>query len=574
MCLSGCHAFSRIESMRFFLTGLLCLLTVLSLTCAQTVRAASAPSTVNPAQIEKRFEKPAEPLSRPKAVVVPQTAVDKKPANADKIRFVLKAIRLEGVSVFETAELESLYADLPGREVSLADVYDAAAKITAHYGNSGYILSRAIVPPQTIEQGVVSLTIIEGYIDDVVFDGLDGQREEIFRHIASQIKANRPLQESVLERYLLLANDLPGMTFKSVLNPSKTTVGAATLIMKAEKTPWLGQVSLDNRGSESSGPWQLLLEGTANDLFGRLDTTTLRYATVPNDTQELQYWQLTHQQTITAEGLRLGFDMNKTDSEPGGDTYRLLDVETRGRSAAVFMNYPLLRGREENLVVTANLGFHDSDTLQLGQLNTRDKLRVLRFSGSYDHADAFAGGGVNLFTVTLNQGLDIGSAQVQSRLLADKDFTHVGLTARRIQQIDSSWSLDLRFQAQYADETLPSSEQFGLGGENSVRGYEPAEWTGDSAFTGSAEIRYMLPVEWDGSVQLYSFYDYGKLWRENEAGLPLIQKTLSADSAGVGTRLTFPEDISLNLEMTKPFDQHFDGDSADWELYGRLTWQF
>ena len=83
-----------------------------------------------------------------------------------------------------------------------------------------------------------------------------------------------------------------------------------------------------------------------------------------------------------------------------------------------------------------------------------------------------------------------------------------------------------------------------------------------------------MPTEWDGDVQLYTFYDYGKVWRENEANLPLIEKTVSVDSAGIGTRVSFPEDLSLNLELTKPFDEHFDGDSADWELYGRFTWQF
>jgi hemolysin activation/secretion protein len=544
---------------------------------ASTVFAVSSPSTVNPAQIEKRFEKPLEPVSKPKAVQVPQSDAGKMPENADQIQFILKSISLEGVSVFDSTDLEPFYKDLLDRQVSLKELYLVAEKLTAHYGNAGYLLSRAIVPPQTIESGNVTLKVIEGYVDDVVINGVDGLRPDIFDHYKAQLTASRPLHSRVLERFLLLANDLPGVRFKSVLNPSKTNVGAATLVMDGEQTPWQGLASLDNRGSESSGPWQLLIEGTANNLFGRLDTTTLRYATVANERDELQYWQLMHSQVLNGEGLKLGLDFNHTNSEPGGDIYNLLDVETRGHTETVSLNYPYIRSREENFSVNASFSFRESDTLQLGVLSTRDKLRVLRLSAIYDKADDIAGGGVSVLSGTLSQGVDMADAQVQSRLLADADFTHLGLTARRIQQLENlgkEWSLDIRLQAQYANETLPSPEQFGLGGENSVRGYEPAEWTGDSAFTGSAELRYQMPVEWDGTVQLYSFYDYGKIWNENEANLPLIEKTLSVDSAGVGTRVTFPQDLTLNVELTKPFDEHFDGDAADWELYGRLTWQF
>jgi hemolysin activation/secretion protein len=542
---------------------------------SQDIFAVSSPASLNAGQLEKRFEKPIEPLSKPKPVEVERVEGDKSPEGADKVKFKLENLEIEGNSAIDDEEIKSLFSDVIGQEVSLADVYQFATELTAYYGNAGYLLSRAIVPAQTIENGIVKIEVIEGYVDEVVIEGAEGLRQDLFDHLKSKIKASRPLTAKVLERYLLLANDIPGYTFKSVLKPSEFNRGAATLTLTVdEMKPWIGALSLDNRGSESSGPWQILVEGTGNDTFGRMDSTTLRFATVPNAIEELHYWQLSHNYLINGEGLKLNLGFSKTDSKPGGDIYRLYDIKTRGSTFVSALSFPYIRSREENLSVTAQFDMRESDSLNDGSFpESRDKLRALRFGVTYDKADTFAGGGINLLTVMLNQGLDIASARVQSRQLADSDYTFLSLSARRIQQLAEKWSLDVRMNGQYANETLASSEQFGLGGENSVRGYEPSEWTGDSAFTLSGEIKYALDVEWDGSGQLYSFYDYGRVWSKDEADL-LIDDSTSIDSVGIGGRFDFPDTIAMNVELAKPFDDHANGDDNDWELYARVTWQF
>ncbi|MBF0255999.1 MAG: ShlB/FhaC/HecB family hemolysin secretion/activation protein [Gammaproteobacteria bacterium] len=533
--------------------------------------AAPLPGGVDAGQLQKRFEPQQGPQARPKALVVPNTGGIEAPEGAETMRFNLSEILLDGASVFPQAELQAIYGQHLNTTVSLKQVYQIAADISAHYGNAGYLLSRAFVPPQTIEAGQVKIRVVEGYVDQVLIEGMDDRRPELFQHYIDQITASRPLRAQVLERYLLLANDLPGVNFKSVLEPSKENVGAALLKLTATRKAYTGGFSLDNRGSETSGPWQVLLEGTANDLTRRLDSTTLRFATVPNSPEELRYWQLSHQQVLNAEGLRLELDASKTDSQPGGSVLQQLEVETRSRNLGAALSYPLIRSRDQNLSLSGSLTARLSETLQLGT-PTRDDLSILRLGAVYDRADAWAGGGVNLLSATLSQGLSIWGAQVNSRANAKPSFTKLELQARRSQQLAERWSADLRLNGQYTSGSLPSSEEFGLGGERSLRGYEPSEWTGDKALTASLEVRYQVPVQWQGDMQIYGFVDGGKIWRNDPQAGQLA--SLSADSLGFGARFGLPQDISLNLEAARANDEHADGEKPGWGLYGRLLLQF
>ncbi len=75
------------------------------------------------------------------------------PEEAEHTKFVLSGIVVEGSTVYRQADFLPLYKSLLGKEVSLADIRRIARAITAMYRRDGYILSQAIVPPQTIRNG-------------------------------------------------------------------------------------------------------------------------------------------------------------------------------------------------------------------------------------------------------------------------------------------------------------------------------------------------------------------------------------------------------------------------------------
>ena len=96
----------------------------------------------------------------------------------------VRQIRIDGATVYTSAQLAELYADLIGHKITLQAVYDVAGRITAKYGADGYVLSRAIVPLQELDPNgaVVRIQVLEGYVETVEWPAqLAGYRRFLFR---------------------------------------------------------------------------------------------------------------------------------------------------------------------------------------------------------------------------------------------------------------------------------------------------------------------------------------------------------------------------------------------------------
>jgi hemolysin activation/secretion protein len=134
-------------------------------------------------------------------------------------------------------------------------IYDFAQRITAKYGADGYVLSRAIVPPQNLapRDAVVRIQVIEGYIDKVVWPEGLSRYPNYFSYYAAMIIADRPVNVRTIERDMLLAGDLPGWKFSTTLKASENNPNAATLLVEVVYKPVEAIARLDNRGTRRAG---------------------------------------------------------------------------------------------------------------------------------------------------------------------------------------------------------------------------------------------------------------------------------------------------------------------------------
>ena len=293
---------------------------------APAIAQQALPGSADPGRLEKRFEQPQLPQSTLDPVI-PETPEQAPPPDAEEIKFTLTGILIEGATVYSQKDLDPLYGELLGKEVSLADIYRVAEKITAKYGNDGYALSRAVVPAQRISNGIVRLQIIEGYIDKIIIEGETGGASDLIWEYGEKVSASRPLMAEVLERYLLLANDLPGVKVESVLKASETNHGASNLVLVSKHKPVSASAVLDNRGSRSSGPHQQTFSLSGNSLTGLAEQTTLRYIRAGNN--ELRYIQFAHQEQIGTEGTKLNLTANRSRSTSGYNVKYLEAVRHR-----------------------------------------------------------------------------------------------------------------------------------------------------------------------------------------------------------------------------------------------------
>ena len=517
------------------------------------------PPSVDPLRMqERRREQPDVSPAGPEMRLeeVPQA---QPPPGAEDIRFTLTSLAVDGATVYPAAELAPLWRDLLGREISLGELYDVTTAITRKYRRDGYVLSRAIVPQQRVEGGAVRLEVIEGYIGRVSIQG-EVSRESLLRGYADKITALRPLNIRDLERYLLLMDDLAGATVSSVLAPLPGEPGAAELTIEMRQKVVDLFVTSDNRGTRYIGPYQGSAGTRLNSALGFYELTQLRLIGALPDVGELRAYDLSEAVPIDTEGSLLTFEINQAWAHPGF-TLKPLQVGSAAVVSSATLSHPLIRLRAENLTVQTSFTATDLHTNLFNETQTllSDRIRTVQFGAIYDFVDRFSG--INVMDALLSQGLNILDARTPgspnlSRADGRSDFTKLVADAQRVQSLGGNWSLLAAVTGQYGFCSLLASEQFGIGGVNFVRAYDPAELTGDSGVAGKLELQYGEKATNIGlaNYQLYMYYDAGRVW--NRQALAGEFNTASATAAGIGARFTVTNEVSGSIEVAKPLTRN------------------
>ncbi|MEI8394979.1 MAG: ShlB/FhaC/HecB family hemolysin secretion/activation protein, partial [Rhodospirillaceae bacterium] len=436
------------------------------------------PGSLDPSRIEQRFEKPVVPQSRP-PIKLPAPEQAPPPEKAGAIKFVLSKLEIDGGTIFPREEIEALYRERLGKEITLLDLYKIRDAITVKYRNAGYVLSLALIPAQEISGGNARLLIVEGYFNKVIFQGDVTDRFGILQDYAQKLTASRPLRASVLERYAMLMDDLPGLKVRTVIQPAEGDTVGSNLLVILERNPISAGLSLDNRGTRSVGPHQIGGDVSINDLLGQFDQTTVSGTITPH-IDELRYIDVSHTEQIGLDGTSVVVGIRKNWSIPG-DTVRQFWIKSQGTTLHAGVSNPIIRSRSETLRLNLEMTYKDSRTNMLGEQLSDDRVRFITGSVSYDIADGWQGS--NLFQFGLNRGLDIINATNankggQSRALAQPDFTKLTFGAQRLQPLPESFSVLVATEGQFSPDVLTSGEEFGVGGKLYGRAFDSSELTG------------------------------------------------------------------------------------------------
>lgn len=541
------------------------------------VAQSSVPGAVQPGQIEKQFREAPKPQAAPAPLVQPAAPAQTPPDKANEIRFVLKQVKLEGATVYTEDQLRSHFAGLLEKELSLLDVYALADRLTARYRNDGYILTQVIVPEQRIiiEQGVVQLRVIEGFIDQVTFEGTPIGPRGLLETYAAKIKVERPLKAHVLERYLLLMNDLGGMVARATLSPSQTVAGASDLLITLTSDTFFGDAGISNRNNRALGPWRVNANADMYSLFGRYDHTGVRAATTLDD--ELNFLALTHDVRVGSEGGRLGITLSYARANPEQTVSLPPDLLSESTTGGVNYTFPAVRSRTRNVYLRGSFNFHNGRTDFADTKLSEDRLRALRVGVTFDNADRWRG--INLLDAEFSQGLNIldaaetGSATL-SRADGRSDFSKFNVYAARLQAIAKGWSTLVAVNGQFAFNQLLGAEQWAFGGEPFGRAYDPSELVGDSGVAVKFEPRYTQALTLRGvqSYTAYGFYDLGKVWRRDAVDQ---KSSESAAAVGLGVRVTMAKGFSGFLEVAKPTTHVVQAEgNDDLRVFGGISKRF
>ena len=486
------------------------------------------------------------------------------------------AVSVEGITAYPAEKIATYTDGLIGAAIPQDRIAAARAGIVDLYRQDGYIYTVVNV---IISRGILRFVVIEGRIASVRLDGDIGSAGTQVLRFLNRLTEPRPIDTATLERWLLLAADVPGVTLRSTLAPSTEEPGALVLVAKVSRTPVSGLVTGDNRAFPQTGPQQGLAVMDFNSFTEYGERTEISLYRAFNASQ--MFGQASSEFYLGGSGLKAKFYGGAGNSKPSG-FLRQIGYEGTSDIYGLQVSYPLVRVRQQSLNVVANLDAVDSQT-NIQQTpngpatrNSNDRLRILRAGGDYARLDTLFGaetGATNTANLRFSQGLDGLGATPTVNSLAPRsgekiNFSKVNGEIGRNQSLmelweDSSLALQLSAGGQYSGDVLPPVEEFYLGGPHFNRGYYWGQVTGDRALAATAELQLNTPIPlptaipWGLNAQFYAFYDWGETWQTRNSDANQILR-----SVGLGTRLFLTPDVELDLEGAYRMNRYPNGTAA------------
>ncbi|MFM9853574.1 MAG: ShlB/FhaC/HecB family hemolysin secretion/activation protein [Sphingomonadaceae bacterium] len=492
----------------------------------------------------------AAPKTQSVSVATTVTDAGVETAATDSNGLFIGGVNLQGAENLDRAAYAIVIDNYVGRTITRDQLPKLARALADRAREQGYIFASAIVPVQSVAQGVVTVAIDQGSVSEVRLVGTTNRK---VRMLIKGIVGDSVRKETV-ERQLLLAGDVPGITVVGTRYSRENGRGILTVTVKEDKAS--GAIIADNFGSRAFGPVRVRLETEQSSLFADGDSLTTQILATPADPRELIFTSARYAVPINNAGTSLALAVASGRTQPDGG-----DLTGRTRYAAISANHPIVRANAASLWVNAEIAYLKVDVDLLGLLAQRDE--IVTFSLSASGNVRFAGGRIT-GGLGFVQGLPVAGTTgetdiLSSRIGADNDFTKVQAWLSWNRDLGNGFGLYLAANGQIASAPLFASQELGLGGPAAGRGYNFSERFGDSGVMGSIELRKVftdsLPlVDW---VRVYGFADGGYVYnlRSGFGGGALA-------SAGGGVRTGFGR-AEFGIETAFPItDPRFEGNTT------------
>jgi hemolysin activation/secretion protein len=453
--------------------------------------------------------------------------------------FLVNSIQVTGNTLFDTSNLHSLVADAEGKSINLSVLGELAARITSYYQRHGYPLARAIIPAQTIADGVVRIKVIEARYGQISLDNSSRVKGTLLQATLAPLQSGQVIGQTELDHALLLVSDILGVVAGATLKPGEV-VGTSDLLVSTMPGPMVrGNVVLDNFGNRHTG--RARIGGTVN-VINPLQHGDVLSASALSSGSGLNYGRLGYESLLNGQGTRLGGSYSALQYELG-DPLAALEANGSARIASLWARHPLLRSRDVNLY--GQLQFDDlqlHDHIDAIAIKTDRSLENWTLSLTGDLRDGFFSGGINTWNLGWTAGRvdfdnvdaeanDAGAAGTQG------GFSKWNANLSRLQGLSRKNSLYLAISGQWANGNLDASQKMSVGGPYSVRAYDAGALSGDTGYLVTAEFRHALGTAWGGQWQAVAFADTARV-RVNKNTSVVGTNSATLSGAGVGINWT------------------------------------
>ena len=485
----------------------------------------------------------------------------------------IKEIIIEGNTVIDTETLNKVIESFKDRELTLEEMSELTDLLTITYQEKGYILARAYLPEQELQDGILKITIAEGKIGKIKVSGYTHYKADVIKRYFEQQQEHGIIKESLLEKGLLLSTDLPDVKTTVVLKEGEKP-GEVDVILDTKDTSTVTfgvdmSIDYNNFGSDAVGEDRLgLALGVTDHYWGsRFDIRVVSGKILEDSLLGSLRWTV----PINSYGskIRLGY---LHSNYVVGQAFADLGLEGRTEYYNASFSHPLMKKKNKNLYF--NFGYTDkfSKNVILEQPRSLDQEDVFNVTLDFDSLDRFLGKNIASLSYLWGQVERDEILPTSRNNTEDQSWDKWVLNLARIQKVYGNTNIMLRGFAQITDDRLLTIEQVGLGGYGSVRGYAPSLYLGDQGYTVSAELMFAPPFLAEKNlfgqrlsqlVQFALFADHGQVWIVDAGTLPGEVSDYHLTGYGGGFRLyyknwfTFKYDLGIPKNHIEGQKEHF-----------------
>ncbi|MCS6941437.1 MAG: BamA/TamA family outer membrane protein [Geminocystis sp.] len=479
-----------------------------------------------------------------------------KPQEIIGQNFGINNIEVRGNSIFQT-EIESLISEHKNRNVSKTELEEIASKITQLYLNEGYITTRAVL--EEIRGNTAIIQVYEGEIEAIEIQG-GGRLENYVRERVS-LGTTSPFNSGKLEDQLRLLKADPLIEkIQATLKPGSRERGSILEVKVTPSPPLFGNIGINNNSPPSVGDVEVNLGLGYRNPLGLGDTLSISYQPRVEDWTGTYSVELNYSVPVNPMDGRINARVSIQENKIVEGPFKPLDIRGETQYYEINFRQPVLRTPREELALSLGLGYRHGQTFTFfgptpfGIGPDKDGISetsVLTFGQEYVLREKTGAWGLRS-QIRVGTGI-FGATKAVIPGAPDGFFVAWLGQVQRIQVLSPDNILIIQGDVQIAFDPLLTSEQFVIGGGDSVRGYRQNVRTGDNGFRFLIEDRITLArnENLEPAFQLAPFFNMGSVW--NVRGNPNIlpdQRFIAA--LGLGMIWQPTRNLNLRLDIAPP----------------------
>jgi hemolysin activation/secretion protein len=506
-------------------------------------------------------------------------------AQAADERFDIERFVIEGNSLLKPDGIDAVLQPYTGKQRDYADVQRATAALREYYSREGFNIVWVLVPEQELDQGVVTLRVIEAQIGEVAIEGNRYFDDDNIRASLPALVEGTSPATSAVSANVQLANESPAKQVDVVLRPGAREGLVDATVMVIDEPVLKGFATLDNTGNPQTGDYRLGVGVQHANLFGHDHVGTLNFVTSPGRASQVSQYTASYRIPLYSRDDSLDFIAGYSDVDAGIAQTVAGPLAFSGKGSVYGLRYNQLlprRGEYSHQLIygidyrayenVCSLGVFGEAGCGPAAVDVTVRPLSLSYSGNWARP-----GRIIEFYVTLAHNLPGASNGDASDFTAARpapdggagapshyDIMRVGTSI--VQAIAGSWQGRVALNAQYTPDALITGEQFGSAGATAVRGFLEREITRDTGYSANVELYTpnlmgtLVPGE--GNLRALVFYDTAR--SENKPLGGEDRKHISIASVGAGLRWNLQRNLNIRFDLARVVDGGGSQQSGDY----------